>query len=67
MSGGNMHVHVHSKNMRTLRPTGGPPPRSFGATRRVIIGFLAPVHDWSTEGFDTADLKEVKVLLDALK
>jgi len=27
---------------------------------------LAPVYDWFTEGFDTADLKEAKVLLDAL-
>jgi predicted ATPase len=28
---------------------------------------LAPVYDWFTEGFDTADLKEGKVLLDELK
>jgi class 3 adenylate cyclase/predicted ATPase len=27
---------------------------------------LAPVYDWFTEGFDTADLKEAKTLLDAL-
>ena len=27
---------------------------------------LAPVHGWFTEGFDTADLKEAKVLLDRL-
>ncbi len=27
---------------------------------------LAPVHDWFTEGFDTADLKEAKALLDEL-
>src|SRR6516165_7711147 len=27
---------------------------------------LAPVYDWFTEGFDTHDLKESKVLLDAL-
>jgi predicted ATPase len=27
---------------------------------------LAPVYDWFTEGFDTADLKDAKVLLDAL-
>ena len=25
---------------------------------------LAPVYDWFTEGFDTLDLKEAKVLLD---
>jgi predicted ATPase len=28
--------------------------------------FLAPVYGWFTEGFDTADLKEAKALLDAL-
>ena len=27
---------------------------------------LAPVYGWFTEGFDTRDLKEAKVLLDAL-
>jgi predicted ATPase len=27
---------------------------------------LAPVYGWFTEGFDTLDLKEAKVLLDAL-
>jgi hypothetical protein len=25
---------------------------------------LAPVYDWFTEGFDTLDLKEAKVLLE---
>jgi predicted ATPase len=27
---------------------------------------LAPVYGWFTEGFDTLDLKEAKVLLDTL-
>ena len=27
---------------------------------------LAPVYDWFTEGFDTADLKDAKALLTAL-
>ena len=27
---------------------------------------LAPIYDWFTEGFDTADLKEAKALLDNL-
>jgi hypothetical protein len=27
---------------------------------------LAPVHDWFTEGFDTLDLKDAKVLLNEL-
>jgi predicted ATPase len=29
-------------------------------------GLLAPVYDWFTEGFDTADLKDAKMLLDEL-
>jgi predicted ATPase len=28
---------------------------------------LAPVYDWFTEGFDTADLKDAKALLDELQ
>ena len=28
---------------------------------------IAPVYGWFTEGFDTLDLKEVKVLLDELR
>ena len=28
---------------------------------------LAPVYDWFTEGFDTADLEDAKALLDELK
>ncbi len=28
---------------------------------------LAPIYDWFTEGFDTADLKEAKALLDELR
>jgi hypothetical protein len=27
---------------------------------------MAPVYDWFTEGFDTADLKEAKALLEQL-
>jgi hypothetical protein len=27
----------------------------------------SPVHDWFTEGFDTADLKDAKALLEKLK
>ncbi len=30
------------------------------------VALLAPVYDWFTEGFDTADLKEAKRLLDKL-
>ena len=28
---------------------------------------LATIYDWFTEGFDTADLKDAKALLDELK
>jgi predicted ATPase len=34
--------------------------------RDAARGVLAPVYGWFTEGFDTLDLKEAKVLLDAL-
>ncbi len=34
----------------------------------VAIGgrVLAPIYDWFTEGFDTADLQEAKALLNEL-
>jgi predicted ATPase len=28
---------------------------------------LAPVYEWSTEGFETSDLKEAKAMLDSLR
>ena len=31
-----------------------------------VRDLLAPVYGWFTEGFDTADLKEAKALLDDL-
>ncbi len=34
--------------------------------RQEAYGLLAPVYDWFTEGFDTKDLLEAKVLLDEL-
>jgi predicted ATPase len=34
--------------------------------RQEAYDLLAPVYNWFTEGFDTADLKEAKALLDAL-
>ena len=34
--------------------------------RQEAHDLLAPVYHWFTEGFDTADLKDAKVLLDAL-
>jgi predicted ATPase len=32
-----------------------------------VLDLLAPLYGWFTEGFDTPDLKEAKVLLDALE
>jgi predicted ATPase len=34
--------------------------------RREAHDLVAPVYNWFTEGFDTKDLKEAKVLLDEL-
>ena len=34
--------------------------------RAQAAQLLAPIYGWFTEGFDTADLQEAKVLLDAL-
>ena len=34
--------------------------------RAEAYELLAPVYGWFTEGFDTADLKEAKALLDGL-
>ncbi len=34
--------------------------------RQDAHDLLAPVYEWFTEGFDTADLKEAKALLNAL-
>ena len=35
--------------------------------RQKAHALLAPVYDWFTEGFDTADLKDAKALLDLLE
>ena len=48
-----------------------PPPDSpgcgaFEGRREHARDLLAPVYDWFTEGFDTADLKDAKALLDEL-
>jgi predicted ATPase len=34
--------------------------------RQKARDLLAPIYDWFTEGFDTADLKDAKALLDEL-
>jgi predicted ATPase len=35
--------------------------------REEARGLLAEIYDWFTEGFDTADLKEAKALLEELR
>ena len=35
--------------------------------RQDAHDLLAPVYDWFTEGYETADLRDAKALLDALK
>ena len=35
--------------------------------RAQAHALLAPIYNWFTEGFDTADLQEAKALLDALR
>ncbi len=37
-----------------------------GGKTNEVLELLAPIYDWFTEGFDTADLKEAKTLLDEL-
>ena len=34
--------------------------------RKEAHALLAPIYNWFTEGFDTADLQEAKALLEAL-
>ena len=34
--------------------------------REDSLDLLAPIYGWFTEGFDTADLKEAKALLEEL-
>ena len=46
-------------------------PTSFAlalsaAGSAVVYELLVPVYSWFTEGFDTADLQEAKVLLEEL-
>jgi predicted ATPase len=35
--------------------------------RAEAVALLAPIYDWFTEGFETADLQEAKALLEALE
>jgi hypothetical protein len=42
------------------------PPLARSGQAQQARELLAPVYGWFTEGFDTLDLKEAKVLLDEL-
>ena len=57
---------VHTAICNCTRDEGGP----FEVGNRVLISshreLLIPVYGWFTEGFDTLDLKEAKVLLEEL-
>ena len=33
---------------------------------RTVLAMLAEIYNWFTEGFETADLKDAKILLDEL-
>jgi predicted ATPase len=35
--------------------------------RDAARALLAPIYDWFTEGFDTADLQDARALLEALE
>jgi predicted ATPase len=40
--------------------------RRHQGRQQEAVALLAPIYTWFTEGFDTADLKEAKTLLDTL-
>ncbi len=48
------------------RPCGGAKVCRLGWVA-VARNLLAPIYNWFTEGFDTPDLKDAKMLLDELK
>ena len=72
-----MEFHVPSSSASNWLGQGAVPPETSAATslarlrhdqgkRDEARDLLAPVYGWFTEGFDTADLKEAKALLDEL-
>jgi predicted ATPase len=56
-------VHLSGRGIWAKRPTR---LRQSQDKRQNAHDLLAPVYGWFTEGFDTADLKDAKALLDAL-
>jgi hypothetical protein len=49
-----------------LSPEDGDQHRDGGSGCGEARAMLADMYGWSTEGFDTTDLKDAKVLLDQL-
>ena len=60
-------IEVHICNMTELRAATSL-ARLWQAQnkRKGAYDLLVPLYSWFTEGFDTADLKDAKVLLDEL-
>jgi hypothetical protein len=61
-------AHELSRQMVGARSTKGLacPARTKGPPQNEAGTRLAEIYNWLTEGFDTADLKEAKALLDEL-
>ena len=82
MSGVTVKYKVKFGKPQKPKPPPEPPPKAEDGTKppatrlaRLWLSrgkttethdLLAPIYDWFTEGFDTADLKEAKSLLDKL-
>ncbi len=58
-------VHRNPSITRRIFAPLPPTKRPFPHQRQALPA--APVYGWFTEGFDTADLKEAKALLEELK
>ncbi len=58
---GGWAVAIGHPSRKPAYPASGTP-----RTKPKVRDLLAPVYGWFTEGFDTADLKEAKALLDEL-
>ena len=53
--------------MGTARRHQPRPPAAQAGPYREAREVLAPVYNWFTEGFGTADLKDAKALLDEMR
>jgi predicted ATPase len=59
--------HQQAKSWELRAATSLARPWQSQGQRQDAYDLLAPVYGWFTEGFDTADLKEAKALLDDLR